>query len=82
MLPKIDGYEILANIKENIVLSDVPVIILSAKTNPGAIVKGFRMGAIDYFPKPFQVGELVLRVKNLLADKNSVNDGEYHATVG
>jgi DNA-binding response OmpR family regulator len=66
MLPKIDGYELLGAIKENALLAGVPVVIVSAKVNPGAIVKGFRMGAADYFPKPFRVGELILKVKNLL----------------
>jgi two-component system response regulator VicR len=70
MLPKIDGYAVLSAIKDNIFLSDVPVIILSAKVNPGAIVKGFRMGAVDYIPKPFNVGEFVLRVRELLERTN------------
>ena len=70
MLPKIDGYAVLEAIKENILSSDIPVIIVSAKINPGAIVKGFRMGAIDYILKPFNVGELILRVSELLENKN------------
>ena len=74
MLPKIDGYAVLAAIKENILLSDVPVIILSAKVTPGAILKGFHMGAIDYIPKPFNIGELVLRVSELLEKAGKVGD--------
>lgn len=76
MLPKIDGYAVLAAIKENILFSDIPVIILSAKVSPGAIVKGFQLGAVDYILKPFNVGELVLRVSELLEKTNSARHYE------
>ena len=71
MLPKRDGFDILSIIKEDAVYCDVPVLILSAKINPGAIIRGFRMGAVDYIPKPFNVGELLLKVKEVLKIKSS-----------
>jgi DNA-binding response OmpR family regulator len=67
MLPKMDGYAFLEEIKKDGFLSDIPVIIVSAKTTPGAIIRGFNTGAADYIPKPFSIGELVLKVKNILA---------------
>ena len=66
MLPKIDGFEVLKILKEDKSISEIPVMILSAKVSPSAIIKGFHSGALDYIPKPFSVGELVLKIKNIL----------------
>lgn len=69
MLPQIDGYEVLKNLREDINISDIPVIILSAKVSAGAVIKGFQMGASDYIPKPFSIDELVSKVSGLLEGK-------------
>jgi DNA-binding response OmpR family regulator len=66
MLPVIDGYEFLKIIKEDPAYATIPIIILSAKVSPGAVIKGFRLGAADYIPKPFNVGELISKVKDSL----------------
>jgi DNA-binding response OmpR family regulator len=66
MLPQIEGYEVLRILKEDTAVSQIPVIILSAKISPGAIIKGFQMGALDYIPKPFSVGELTTKVSEVL----------------
>jgi DNA-binding response OmpR family regulator len=69
MLPQIDGYEVLKNLKEDKNITDIPVIILSAKVSAGAVIKGFQMGASDYIPKPFSIDELASKVKGLLEEK-------------
>lgn len=66
MLPGDDGYKILDNIRKNHNTKDIPVIILTAKTNEYDKVKGLDMGADDYISKPFGVMELISRVNAVL----------------
>lgn len=66
MLPDISGYEIAKEIRKN---SNVPIIMLSAKSEEEDKLKGFEMGAIDYVTKPFSPKELMARIKvNLLKE--------------
>ncbi len=62
MLPKISGYDIL-NYAKTI---DIPVIMITAKSETSDKVKGLREGADDYITKPFEVVELLARVEALL----------------
>ncbi|HUF38068.1 MAG TPA: response regulator transcription factor [Anaerolineales bacterium] len=63
MLPDIDGFEVLRRIRE---VSDVPVIMLTAKGEEEDRVRGLELGADDYVPKPFSPRELVSRVRAVL----------------
>lgn len=63
MLPKIDGFEVCRVLREE---SDVPIIILSARSDELDRLLGFRMGGDDYLTKPFSPSELVLRVQAML----------------
>jgi len=63
MLPDMDGFDICRDIKEK---TDVPVIILSAKSEEFDKVLGLELGADDYMIKPFGIRELMARVKNIL----------------
>jgi len=60
MLPDIDGETICASLRE---ISDVPIIMLTAKSSEDDRVKGLGLGADDYVVKPFSPRELVARVK-------------------
>jgi DNA-binding response OmpR family regulator len=60
MMPGIDGFEVLKTIR---MVSDVPVIMLTAKAEEVDRLKGFKSGADDYMTKPFSPKELILRVK-------------------
>jgi DNA-binding response OmpR family regulator len=62
-MPDIDGYETLERIRD---LSDVPVIMLTARTQELERVRGLAAGADDYVPKPFGRQELLARVQALL----------------
>ena len=64
MMPKMDGFEIVRLIR----LSSpaVPVLFLTARTALEDVLKGFGVGANDYIRKPFQILELVARIKSLL----------------
>ena len=63
MMPDIDGFEVLRTIRE---ISQVPVIMLTAKGEENDKVKGLELGADDYVTKPFSPRELVIRVKAVL----------------
>lgn len=67
ILPGIDGFEVLAKIKENPVLSQIPVIILSNLGQKDDIERGLKIGAVDYLIKAhFTPGEIVEKVKTVL----------------
>jgi len=66
MMPKLDGYEVCEKMKANPQTADVPILILSARSEKNYVKEGLRLGADDYLPKPFDPEELELRVKALL----------------
>lgn len=63
MMPRMDGWETCARIRE---ISDVPVIMLTAKDKEEDTLKGFQCGVDDYVTKPFSFAELTARVKAVL----------------
>ena len=63
MMPDIDGFVVLEMIREN---NDVPVIMLTAKSEEDDRVRGLELGADDYITKPFSPRELTSRVKAVL----------------
>ncbi|MCB1192663.1 MAG: hybrid sensor histidine kinase/response regulator [Leptospiraceae bacterium] len=66
MMPGMDGFEICYRLKKSKQTSEIPIIFLTAKTEPEDIVKGFQAGAVDYVTKPFNTLELIQRVKTHL----------------
>ena len=64
MMPKMDGFEMVRLIR--LTAPAVPVLFLTARTALEDVVKGFELGANDYIRKPFQILELVVRIKALL----------------
>ncbi len=66
MLPGIDGIEFIHRLRSNEFLSDIPVIMLTAKGESEDLVKGLSVGADDYVNKPFTPSELIARIKSLL----------------
>ena len=66
MMPGIDGYEVCTRMKKNPLLSDIPVIFLTAKADIDSMSKGFEVGGLDYITKPFHADELLVRVKTHL----------------
>jgi response regulator RpfG family c-di-GMP phosphodiesterase len=61
-MPDMTGYEVCERLKARPHLSAIPVIFLSALSGAEDKVKGFRLGAVDYIPKPFDVEEVQVRV--------------------
>lgn len=66
MMPKVDGYQVLKYIKNNKKLKQLKVIVISAKSKTSDIELGIKLGADDYFTKPFSVKKLVKKVKQLV----------------
>jgi len=67
LLPGINGFEVLARIKQNPSLSQIPVIILSNLGQKNDIEKGLKMGARDYLIKAhFTPAQIVEKIKNIL----------------
>ena len=66
MLPDDDGLEICKKLKSDTAFSDIPIIILSAKSDEADKIVGLELGADDYVTKPFSPKELVARVKAIL----------------
>ena len=64
MLPGMDGWEVCARLRE---MSDVPIIMLTAKTTEADKLRGFRLGVDDYVTKPFSFAELVARIQAVLS---------------
>lgn len=63
MMPQLDGWETCRRIRE---MSTVPIIMLTAKGQETERVKGLRLGADDYVPKPFSLKELEARIEAVL----------------
>ena len=63
MLPEVDGYEVMRLLRAD---SDVPVLMLTARSSLPERIIGLEKGADDYLPKPFSPAELVVRVKAVL----------------
>ncbi|MFY9151436.1 MAG: response regulator [Prolixibacteraceae bacterium] len=62
VLPDVNGFEVCQQLKSNQQTHDVPIIFLTAKREKDDIVKGFKLGAVDYILKPFSREELLARV--------------------
>jgi DNA-binding LytR/AlgR family response regulator len=65
MMPRVDGWMALMDIRNSPVLADMPVIMLSAKTQDLAKILAFKQGVQQYVTKPFNVLELAARVESL-----------------
>ncbi|MGL5084069.1 MAG: response regulator [Microcoleaceae cyanobacterium] len=65
-MPEMDGYEVCSQLKENLQTAQIPVIFLSALDEVQDKVEAFTVGGADYITKPFQVEEVLARVKNQL----------------
>lgn len=70
MLPDIDGFQILKIIRDT---TNIPVLMLTAKSNEEDKVFGLRLGADDYLTKPFSINELMARINSLIRRYTTLN---------
>ncbi len=66
MMPEVDGYTVAKRIRENAQTKEIPIIMLTALSQLNDKVAGFDIGVDDYLVKPFEVEELMVRVRALL----------------
>ena len=69
LMPIMSGYEVCSLLKADPHMRDIPVIFVSALTEPQNRIKGFKLGAVDYITKPFQLEEVLARVETQLANR-------------
>jgi len=66
MMPEVDGYTVAQRIRQATEISDIPIIMLTALSQLNDKVNGFNIGVDDYLTKPFEIEELIVRVRALL----------------
>jgi DNA-binding response OmpR family regulator len=80
MLPNKDGFAIADEIRDKD--TQVPIIFLSAKSQTGDVLNGFKTGANDYIRKPFSIEELIARIENVLKHQNIPVEGAEEVQIG
>ena len=78
MMPGMNGYETCRKLKENPDMRDVAVIFLSAMNETDDKIKGFEAGGVDYITKPFQLDEVIIRVKTHLTVRKLQKELQKH----
>jgi len=78
MMPSMDGFELARQIRKTD--PEVPVIFLTARNQKADKIKGLKLGADDYITKPFEVEELILRIRNIV--RRSGRIGAQPASIG
>jgi CheY-like chemotaxis protein/anti-sigma regulatory factor (Ser/Thr protein kinase) len=74
VMPEMDGYQVCRKIVEEKATSDIPVIMVTAKTRIEDLEKAFECGAVDYIRKPFNPRELIARVSTTLFLKHAQDE--------
>lgn len=72
MMPDVDGFTVAKRIRENEETKDIPIIMLTALSQLNDKVNGFNIGVDDYLVKPFEIEELLVRVRALLKRTNQI----------
>jgi sensor histidine kinase YesM len=74
MMPKMSGYTLTRKIRERFTLTELPILLLTARSHPDDIEKGFKSGANDYVTKPVESLELRSRVRALTEVRRSARE--------
>jgi two-component system phosphate regulon response regulator PhoB len=74
MLPGLDGFTVCRRIRETKEIASTPVIMLTARSEEGDVVRGLECGADDYVTKPFSRQVLLARIRAVLRRPESVKD--------
>jgi len=77
MMPEMGGFELLKNVRMDPLLSDLPVIMLTAKTQDKDVMEGYTHGADMYLTKPFNPAELLQFVKRILSSGGGDGESRY-----
>lgn len=74
MMPRMDGYELCRQIKGDVTISHIPVVLLTAKTDEQSVMMGYKKGADAYIPKPFDIEMVKQVVFNLLNTRQRIQE--------
>lgn len=74
MMPEISGFRLTKRIRSRYSLTELPVLLLTARSQPEDVYAGFQAGANEYVSKPVDMLELKMRIKSLLELKSSIED--------
>ncbi|MCL2185480.1 MAG: response regulator [Treponema sp.] len=74
LMPDMDGFETLKQLKETIHLADIPVIFLTSRTDASTEALGFEMGVVDFISKPFSRPVLLNRIKIHLGIEDIIHE--------
>ncbi len=72
MMPRMDGYELCASVKNNINISHIPVVLVTSKADSANRIMGYKLGADGFIPKPFDIDEVVDIVRNQLYSRSMI----------
>lgn len=81
-LPDITGYDLAQRLRANRRTRDIPVIFLTSRRGRADRLQGLGLGAVDYIAKPFDLQELLLRVRNALQRQQTAAHTPYDAVTG
>ncbi|GGA08325.1 DNA-binding response regulator [Okeania sp. KiyG1] len=81
MLPKVDGFTICQRLRRDERTADIPVLMLTALSQTQNKVEGFNAGADDYLTKPFEVEEMLARVRALLRRTDRIPQAAKHSEI-
>lgn len=81
MMPKMDGWETLKNIRKTPICKDIPVIMLTAVNEDQKMVTGLKIGADDYIVKPFVLPNLLARIEAVLRRSRTIQNKSQKSNV-
>jgi len=81
MLPRVDGFTVCQRLRRDERTSEIPVLMLSALSQTQDKVEGFNAGADDYLTKPFEIEEMLARVRALLRRTDRIPQAAKHSEI-
>ncbi|PKL45152.1 MAG: hypothetical protein CVV41_03410 [Candidatus Riflebacteria bacterium HGW-Riflebacteria-1] len=78
MMPEISGIEAIREIRSNAEYQDIPIVVVSARSETQDLVEAFDAGAVDYITKPIKELELISRVRSMLRLKSETDHRKLH----
>ncbi len=72
MMPRMDGFELCRQVKADISVSHIPLVLLTARADAASILTGYKAGADSYLAKPFDTALLLQVVENLLSSRENI----------